>query len=295
MGRLMRLIRQKFILIVLLTGGLPWLTGCGTIINSAVDNMAGNMAAAITDNNDLATVKEGGPAFLLLMDGMIRSNPDNVPMLITGATVYSAYSGVFFPEGARAEKLTDKALDYGLHAMCATSKKACDLETMPYASFIALINTMKKKDVPTLFALGSAWAGWIAARSEDWDAVALIPRVEAIMNKVAELDETHQNGSVHIYLGVLETLAPAALGGHPEKGYTHFTRALELSDGANLMAKVMIARKYARMKLDRELHDRMCREVLKADAGIGDMTLVNTMAKEKAQKLLNSADDWFIE
>jgi len=37
------------------------------------------------------------------------------------------------------------------------------------------------------------------------------------MERVVELDETYEHGSAHLYLGVMTTLLPPALGGKPEK------------------------------------------------------------------------------
>ena len=44
---------------------------------------------------------------------------------------------------------------------------------------------------------------------------------------------------------------------------------------------------------DRELHDRLLNEVLAADVEQPDLTLFNLLAREQAEALLNSADDYF--
>ena len=53
------------------------------------------------------------------------------------------------------------------------------------------------------------------------------------------------------------------------------------------------AERYARMKFDRPLHDRLLNEVLAADPQAKDYTLSNTLAQRQAHKLLNSADEYF--
>jgi hypothetical protein len=108
-----------------------------------------------------------------------------------------------------------------------------------------------------------------------------------------ELDETYSNGAAYLYLGVFETLLPPAMGGKPEIGRGHFERALTLSSGNNLMVKVMLADQYARLVFDRELHDNLLLEVIAADGKTSGLTLMNAVAKERAQKLLDSADDYF--
>ena len=72
-----------------------------------------------------------------------------------------------------------------------------------------------------------------------------------------------------------------------------FERAVALSEGRNLLARVLFAEHYARLVFDRELHDEQLRQVLDAEPDVPDLTLQNTYAKEQAQQLLDGADDYF--
>ena len=94
-------------------------------------------------------------------------------------------------------------------------------------------------------------------------------------------------------MGILLTLRPPALGGRPEEARAHFERAIELSDGRDLGAKVEFARGYARLVYERDLHDRLLKEVLEADPEADSLTLGNVLAKEQAAQLLSEADDYF--
>ena len=152
---------------------------------------------------------------------------------------------------------------------------------------------MKTKQMPALFALGNAWAGWIMANKNDFNAIADISHIERIMQKVIELDETYRDGAAHLYMGILATLLPPALGGKPEQARQHFEKAIALSKGRNLMAKVIYAKLYARMIFDRPLHDRLLNEVIAANPDEPGYTLANTWAQKQARELLTSADDFF--
>jgi hypothetical protein len=110
---------------------------------------------------------------------------------------------------------------------------------------------------------------------------------------VLELDESYERGGAHLYLGVLSTLRPASMGGKPEEGRAHFERALELSDGRDLMVQVLFAESYGRLVFDRELHDELLQQVLAADPREPGLTLSNTLAQERAQALLASGNDYF--
>jgi hypothetical protein len=163
----------------------------------------------------------------------------------------------------------------------------------PFDEFVSSLTAVDRSDVPALYGFGVAWAGWVQVHSEDWGAVAEIPKIEALMGRIVDLDESYDHGGAHLYLGVLLTQRPASLGGRPEQGREHFERAIALSDGRNLMAKVLYARYYARLVFDRPLHDRLLREVLEADPQAPGLTLSNTLARQEAQGLLDDADEYF--
>jgi len=260
--------------------------GCSLFISSAASNLGNNLYYAVINNDDLATVKEGGPAYLLLIDSLLSDNPDNESLLQAASTLYSAYTSLFVEDSSRAQRLSDKALRYALHAICVHRSDACALKDIRFQEFEKVIDAMNKgEDVPILFTLGSAWAGWVQAYQEDWNAIAEIPRIASIMQQVVKLDDDYQDGIAHLYMG---GIAP-----FPDEAREHFERAIEISGGKNLMIKVLYARQYARAKFDRELHDRLLQEVLKAEATIPGYTLINTLAQKQAQELLDNADDYF--
>ena len=59
------------------------------------------------------------------------------------------------------------------------------------------------------------------------------------------------------------------------------------------MFQVIFAERYGRMLFDRELHDRLLHRVLDSDPAVPGLTLMNTIAQQKAAALLNSADEYF--
>ncbi len=272
---------------------LSALTGCASIVSSATDKLAGNLSNAILDQDDPETVEAGVPAYLLLTDSLIAGDPQNEHQLLAGSKLYGAYASAFVKDPERTKRLARKARDYGDRALCVHGSRLCDLYARPFDDFAALLATLKKGDVPVLYASASAWAGWIQANSSDWNAIAYLAKVKAVMVRVAELDEAYDHGEAHLYLGVIASLLPPALGGKPEEGRAHFERAIELSAGRDLMAKVEFARRYARGTYDRELHDRLLHEVLAADVHASGLTLSNALAQRLARELLASADSYF--
>ena len=269
------------------------LLGCSSLMTSATTRMAGNLSTAILNQDDPETVRAGAPAYLLLVDSLITETPDNAATLATGAKLYSAYASAFVSEPQRAKRLARKALDYAKRALCLQQAELCDAYRESFDKFKPVLEQTRRDDVPMLYVFASAWASWMQASGSDWGAIADLPKVTAILQRIVELDETYEQGGAHLYLGVLNTQLPPSLGGKPELAKQHFERAIVLSKGQHLMVKVLYARHYARLLYLRELHDRLLHEVLAADPVVPGLTLMNTLAQQEARELLASADDYF--
>jgi hypothetical protein len=262
-------------------------------MTSAASGMMASMSDTISNSNDLALVESGAPAYLLMIDTLICQDPENETLLSTAALLYTAYSDVFVKDTDRSRKMADKAVAYAQKAVCLASADACGLRALPFDVFEKRVSKMRKRQVPALFALGSAWTGWIMANQTDLNAIADLAYIELIMQGIIELSETYRNGDPYLYLGTLSSFLPPALGGRPEQGKRYFEKAIDLSRGKNLMIKVMYAKFYARMIFDRALHDQLLSEVLASDPTVPGYTLVNTWARKQASEMLESADDYF--
>ncbi|MFT7688963.1 MAG: hypothetical protein ACI9FB_004328 [Candidatus Azotimanducaceae bacterium] len=265
--------------------------GCASMMSSVTSGIADDLADTILNSQDVETVKEGIPAYLLMIDSFLRSSPDNSNLLLAASNLNGAFS--VFTSAERSELLTDKSLNYAMRAVCLDIKRLCGFEDLNFKSYQLVVDGLKVKDVPVAFSVAVAWAGWIQAHSDDWNAIAQLAKVKYLMAKVLELNELYDNGGPHLYMGGLETILPASMGGKPEKGRKHFERAIELSNGTNLMTKVVFAEQYAKLTFNKELHDQLLNDVLAADPVIEGMTLSNTVAKQRAKVLLADSDDYF--
>jgi TRAP transporter TatT component family protein len=259
----------------------------------AVTRLGENLSYGVLDNDDIELVGEGLPTYLLMIDGMIVNWPESESFLQSGASLYSAYAGIYVSDPERAQRLTTKAMGYALRAACANDDDWCDVRTMPIEEFDALLADAGKGDVPAMYVLGSTWVGYIQQNSGDWSAVGELGRVDALMQRVVELEEGYEFGQAHMYLGALNSILPASLGGNPDLAKSHFDQAVSLSDGRNLLAKTLCAERYARMVFDQSLHDQLLREVLEADPNEHGLTLQNRYAQREAQALLDGSAEYF--
>ena len=124
--------------------------------------------------------------------------------------------------------------------------------------------------------------------------MAELPRVVAMMKRVLVLDEAFYYGGAHIFMGILEASKPRMAGGDLNLARDHFLKAIDLGDGKFLMTQVYYANYYAKKAFDRELYLSTLEGVLNTPADIvPELTLLNSVAHTKAQKMIAEADDYF--
>jgi hypothetical protein len=280
----------RFSMIVFMSA---FLAGCASMVASAGGGLAGNLSIAIMNQDDPELVRDGAPAYLLMLDSFVEGAPDNEASLRAAAELYSAYGVVFVDDPVRARKLTTRGRDYGRRALCASAEEACGAWDLPYDAFVQQLDLLKRKQVPALYTFGLSWIAWIQAHSDDFAALAKLPQAQAALRRVQRLDRSYEEANIEHLLGVLNTIRPPALGGDFDAGLVHFERALRVSGGRDLGIKVDYARYYARTLYDRELHDRLLQEVIAADPLEPGLTLFNTLAQDDARELLETADDYF--
>jgi len=260
---------------------------------TAGSGLAGNLNTAIMNQDDPALVRDGAPAYLLMLDSFVEGAPENAAVLISAAQLYSAYGVVFVDDPVRSRKLTARGRSYGQRALCAADKDACGIWDLHYDEFVAQLNTLDMKELDALYTFGLSWIAYIQAHSDDWAALAKLPQAQATLKRVQEIDRSYEQATIEHYLAVLDTIRPPALGGDFESGLAHYERAMSLSGGYDLSIMVDFAKYYARTLYERSLHDQLLIEVLEADPVHRGYTLFNTLAQTEAQELLDSADDYF--
>lgn len=268
------------------------LHGCAGMVTQRLGSA---LSGAIANQDDPETVRAGAPAYLLLVDGLIADSPNDKSTLLAGSRLYGSYAAIFVDDDKRALQMALKARDYARRGLCADYPQICEVESAPYDQFVPALHEVQTDGLDALYVYGTAWAGRIQADSSDWAAVADLPKVEAVMRRVVAMDPAYDNGRAQLYLAVLNTLVPPSLGGRPEVGRGYFEKAIEISQGRDLMAKVEFARRYARMTFDRQLHDTLLHEVLAEKSRVAGLVLSNVLAQQEAAKLLASSNDYFLE
>ena len=265
-----------------------------TMTVGATASLLEDIAKSAYRQSDLRLIREGMPAYLMLIDGMVEAVPDNKRLLINAAQAYASFASAFIQDEDKdyARVLYARAKEYGLRALQQIGM--IDPDSKPFEAFEADMDRLNKKDVPYIFWAASCWGNLISLSHGSIEALAELPRVELLMKKVLELDERFYYGGAHIFMGILNGSKPKMAGGNLNLAREHFLTAIELGRGEFLMTYIYYADYYAKKAFDKNVYVATLETVLKTPVDImPDLTLLNTVAHTKAKAMLAEADEYF--
>src|SRR6187549_2993027 len=81
------------------------LCACSGLVSKAGSGLSQSLSNGILDSDDPDTVAAGLPAYLILLDGLLSSDPKNVDLLLGASKLYAAYASGFVGEGERRVRL----------------------------------------------------------------------------------------------------------------------------------------------------------------------------------------------
>jgi hypothetical protein len=266
-------------------------SGCTSLV---VNPLLDPLTLSLQKQTDLELLADGTPSLLLLLDGLVTSDPHNVRLLMTATKAYGAYASILYEDDKteRAVNMSAKARDYGIRLI----KQLHGLENIngqTLAEIDAALARISPGQVGYLFWGAFGWATWIQHKEGAAAAMADLPIVERIMLRVVELDDSYYYGGAHIFLGSYYGSRPQMYGGKPEASRTHFERALAINKRQFLPTQVAYAQTYARMMFDRELYLELLTEVIALPLEDSDMASSNKLAKVMAEKLIGQVDEFF--
>ena len=234
----------------------------------------------------------------------------NTGLIVKTARAHSSYSGFLEDKMEDAEIAGDfetademrsqaiahyaRSEEYAFKALAKSEKTFKHARTVKIAEFEKALQKLKKKQVEPLFWAAYAIGRGISLQKDDPMQVIDLARVELMMRRVLELDETFYFGSAHLFYAVYYGDRSPAIGGDPEKAKESLDKVDELNNGKFLMSKFYLARYYAYPKQDLKLYKQALQEVIDAPEDIypGEEA-ATSLAKSRAKRWLAQADMLF--
>jgi hypothetical protein len=154
--------------------------------------------------------------------------------------------------------------------------------------------TNVETDVPLLMFATYAWARYIGLHRDDMNAIADLPYVTAMADRVLALDPEYlDHAPLALHAGLIGS-APQALGGRPQDARIELERVIELSHRQNLLYLMTEAQIVAIALQDRALYRSLLEEIIAFDVdSVPDQRLANTVAQRRARRWLGRIDELF--
>ncbi len=262
----------------------------------ATPSLFPNVAATIFEECDPELAKASIPSNLKLMEGLLRSDPENRKILTTLCMGFAGYSLLFIePEDPeRASALYLRALEYGTRAL---GEKGAPLRNRDGSlePVRAMLKNLDHQDLEALFWTTLCWNAWINLNLDKPSALAQLSASEACLQRVLELDEHFFYSAPHILMGASLAARPPLLGGSPEKARLHFEQAMQENQRKFYLAQVYFAKYYAVRVQDKELFARTLAEVIHGNPReLQDVCLINRVMQRRAQELVKQTEDLFL-
>ena len=264
----------------------------------AVRSMSGilnNAMVALYEETDLTLAENALASDLKLLEGLIKTDPQNEKLLLMASQGFGAYALGFVEDEnpERAKKLYLRGKSYGLKILNKNLnfQKAITGPTEDFKKSLSLFN---RKDVPALFWTANNWASWINLNFNNPEALIDLPRVQLIMERVLELDESYFFGGAHLFFATIYAVRPPILGGDIKKAKHHFDSCFNFSQEKFLLPYVYYAQHYLTRQFDEELFVKTLKKVINTpDDILPGQQLPNAIAKKKAGVLLKNKEMFF--
>lgn len=278
---------------------LPFLTlsGCSiqTIAARQTAKVLDRGAASFLDEPDPELAREAMASNLKLFEALLACDPGNRRLLLRAAEGFNGYSFLYLEDAQpeRAKGLYLRGRDFALK-LVERNPKLASLPAKDLDGAAAALKAAGPQDVPALFWAAFGWGAWINLSKDNPAAVADLPKVVAVMQRVSDLDPSFHFAGPDLFFGMYYASRPAIAGGDTAKAKTYFESARARTSGKFLMTYVLEARYLAVASQDQELFKALLSKVAESEAGVlPESRLTDAVAKKKAAALLEKINDYF--
>jgi hypothetical protein len=250
---------------------------------------------ALYEETDLKLAEQAMASDIKLLEGMIKGDPENEHLLLLTVQALNGYALGFVEdeEPERAKVFYLRAKDYGLRVLRQDDAFA-QADTGSLDQYTDAVNNLDEDYIDALFWTGFAWAGWINLSIDDPRAMIDLTKVQVLMQRVLDLNDSYFHGSTHLFFGSIWGVKPRMLGGDPEKAKEHFEKNLEITKGKFLLTYVYYALFYAAKVLDEDLFYSFVVKIEETPAeALPGFQLLNMIAKSKVKYLREFGEEWF--
>lgn len=268
------------------------------LVNRAADLWT---AQGQAEEEDIGLARESSAFYLKASESLLRQTPGHLPLAesVAGGLTQYAYAFVAFeadrllasdPKAAnalneRARRLYRRA---HRHAMAALALSNPDLIKALKQTQAGPWPQLQTEQVGVAYWTAASWGAFIALSKDDPDTVADLPLAIRLADLAWNTSPRFGDGALASLMGNFEAARP---GGSVAKALAYFDKAIAISAGLNAGPYVAKAEAIALVAGDRSGFEALLRQALAASEKRPD--LGNQVMRQRAQWLLNTADDLF--
>ena len=270
--------------------------GCASVTLQFASPLFSKFSASMFEECDSQLAKTAIPAQLKMLEGLLKSDPENREALVTLSMGFSGYSLLYVEDEdpGRASALYLRARTYGLRALGDKGKALGDPQNWKGNRMYAALEAVTKKELEALFWTTVAWNAWINLNLDKPSALAQLGIAQACLERVLQLDANYFYGMPDILMGISLSARPQMFGGDVGRAKAFFEKALALTQRKFLLAQYYYARYYAVRTQDKTLFLELIEEISRGKPEtLKDVCLINTMAQEKAMHLKAMSEELF--
>ena len=275
----------------------------------AINQLGNALAGAGTTfaaDDDPGLIRAAMPFSLKLIESLLAENPRHEGLLLAAAQGFTEYGYAFVQEDAdeaedtdkvkatamraRAAKLYLRARNYGLRGIEVKHPGFAErLKANPKDA----VKELKKSEAPIMYWTAISWGAALSA-SHDFTMIPEIPRFEALIDRVMELDEAYDEGTVHTFLITYEMSRLNAKANRLALAKGHFDRAVALGGGHQAGPLVAYAENVLVAQKDKIEFQNMLRQALRLDINASPANReLNLAVQRRARWLLSRTDKLF--
>ncbi len=274
------------------------LAGCAPrqlLVRQMADALASQGAAP---EDDLGLARDAAPFYLKLSESVLLSDPGHLALAESVAGGLTQYGHAFVAfeadrlasrDARAAQRLRQRAARLFLraqrHAMAALQAHQPGIAT---ALASATPPPLSPDLVGVAYWAAAAWGSHIALSTDQPDVVADLPQAVRLASLAFAQQPGHGDGALAALMATLEAARP---GGSLRQAEAWFQQAADTAAGRQAGVLVAQAETLAQPAGDRPRFEALLRQAV--SAAHAHPSLANAVMRERAQWLLDTADDLF--
>jgi predicted anti-sigma-YlaC factor YlaD len=268
------------------------------LLNRMADELA---AQGQTQEDDLVLAREASAFYLKLSESLLRQTPGHVALgeAVAGGFTQYAYAFVAFEaerlaatDAKAAQRLRQRAARLYLrahkHAMGALEQRRPGFSQLLGSSAQAAEPALDADQVGLAYWAAASWGAYISLSKDQPEIVADLPLAVRLARLAWQREPGHGKGALASLMGTFEASRP---GGSRQEAERFFDQAESFGAGRNAGLPLARAEALPLADGDRAAFERLLHQSLQiAETHPG---LANQLMRERAQWLLETADDRF--